>query len=211
MAPDQRKLRLLFTSPSPREGKTFIATNVAIGIAHAGKRTILIDTDMRRPRVHKILQLDYDRSKGVSSVIVGQHTLQEAMIQSDYPNLWILPCGPIPPSPTELLQTDGFHKFFRELEESFDAIIFDTPPILSVTDAAVLSAYVDGCILISSSGSTTWNALRAARYKLESVGGRIFGCVLNKFSDRDRTYAYQRGYHYGTYRYNYYGESSEES
>ncbi|MCB9638994.1 MAG: polysaccharide biosynthesis tyrosine autokinase [Myxococcales bacterium] len=209
MASDQRKLRMLFTSPSPREGKTFIATNVAIGIAHAGKRTILIDTDMRRPRVHKILQLDYDRSKGASSVIIGQHSLEEAMIRSDYPNLWILPCGPIPPSPTELLQTDGFHKLFRELEEKFDAIIFDTPPILNVTDAAVLSAYVDGCVLISSSGSTTWNALRAARYKLESVGGRIFGCILNKLSERDRTYAYQRGYHYSAYRYHYYGESDE--
>ncbi len=197
--------------PSPREGKTFVATNTAISIAHAGKRTILIDTDMRRPRVHKILDVDYDRSKGASSVIVGQHTLQEAMFQSDYPNLWILPCGPIPPSPTELLQTEGFHKLFRELEDHFDAILFDTPPILSVTDAAVLSAYVDGCILISSSGSTTWNALRAARQKLESVGGRILGCILNKISDRDRTYAYQRGYYYGTYRYNYYGESSEES
>ena len=208
MAPDSRKLRLLFTSPSPKEGKTFVATNVSIGIAHAGKRTILIDTDMRRPRMHKILELDYDRSKGVSSVIVGQHTLDEAMIKSDYPNLWLLPCGPIPPSPTELLQTDGFHRLFRELEERFDVIIFDTPPILNVTDAAVLSAYVDGCILISSSGSTTWNALKAAAYKLESVGGRIFGCILNKLSDRDRHYAYQRGYyHYGGYRYRYYGES----
>lgn len=211
MAPDQRKIRLLFTSPSPREGKTFVATNTAISIAHAGKRTILIDTDMRRPRVHKILEVDYDRSKGVSSVIIGQHTLQEAMFQSEYPNLWILPCGPIPPSPTELLQTEGFHKLFRELENNFDAIIFDTPPVLSVTDAAVLSAYVDGCVLISSSGSTTWNALRAARQKLESVGGRILGCILNKLSDRDRTYAYQRGYYYGNYRYNYYGESSKES
>lgn len=213
MTSDLPMRKILFTSPSPREGKTFIAVNMAIGIAHTGKKTILIDTDMRRPRVHKALELDYDRSKGVSSVLVGQHTLDEAMIDSGFPNLTFLPCGPIPPSPTELLQTENFYKMLAELEERFEVILFDSPPINHVADAAVLSGSVDGIILISSCGSTSWPALQGAARRIESLDGRILGCVLNKFSHKHR-----RGYYYGTYggyyspyRYTHYGLSGKEA
>jgi capsular exopolysaccharide synthesis family protein len=203
--------KILLTSPSPREGKTFLAINLAIGIAHTGKKTILIDTDMRRPRIHKVLLPNFDRSKGVSSVIVGQHSIDEAIIKTQFPNLWLLPCGPIPPSPTELLQTDGFHKFMDEVLERFDIVLFDSPPIIPITDASILASYVDGVILVSSCGITTWNALQASVRKIQSVRGKLIGCILNKFSNKYRRYHY--GYYgsYGSYKTNYGYSSNEET
>ena len=205
MSPDRPFRKYLVTSPSPREGKTYMCTNLAIGIAHGGKKTILIDTDMRRPRIHKILDLDFDRSKGSSSVIIGQTTLEESMIKSQFPNLWVLPCGPIPPSPTEMIQTEGFMDMMRELEERFDVIIFDSPPILNVTDAAVLSTFVDGVILVCQAGSTNWSALHTAARKIESVGGNLLGAILNKYDPKKSRgyggYGSYRGYYYSPYRY----------
>lgn len=213
MTSDVPMRKILFTSPNPREGKTYIATNMAIGIAHTGKKVILIDTDMRRPRVHKALSLDYDRSKGASSVMIGQHTLDEAMLDSGYPNLKVLPCGPIPPSPTELLQTEGFFDMLSELEQRFDVVLFDSPPINHVTDAAVLADYVDGVIFISSAGSTKWGALQGAARRIESVGGRVLGCILNKFSHKHRRSYYYGAYggYYTSYRYQHYGLTEEEA
>jgi capsular exopolysaccharide synthesis family protein len=198
----------VFTSPSPREGKTFLATNTAISFGHMGNKTLLIDTDMRRPRVHKILSLDFDRSRGISSVLVGQHSLDEAMLETIYPNLWVLPCGPIPPSPTELLQTQSFVNFLEEARGRFDTVILDSPPILHVADAAVLSAYVDGIVLVSACASTNWSSLKTAVRRLESVGGNLLGCILNKFSQKayrsyygNSTYGYSAYYSYKSYSY----------
>ncbi len=204
MSSDGNLNKLLFTSPSPREGKTFLVSNLSIGFGHAGKKTILIDMDMRRPRVHKIMDLDYDRSKGVSTVIIGRHTIDEALIKTEYPNLDILPCGPIPPSPTELIETDGFMRMLSELEERYDLVLFNTPPTLNVADTAVLSKYVDGCILVASSASTNWNALHATARRIESVGGNVLGAILNKFQPRHRRnyyYAKYQGYYRASYRY----------
>jgi capsular exopolysaccharide synthesis family protein len=212
MTSDLPMRKLLFTSPSPREGKTYIAVNMAVGIAHTGKRTLIVDTDMRRPRVHKALSLDFDRSKGASSVMIGQHTVEEAMVETKFPNLWVLPCGPIPPSPTELIQTEGFFAMLERFEELFDVVIFDSPPVNHVADAAVLSNYVDGVLLISSCGSTKWGALQSAARKIESVGGRLLGCVLNKFSHKNRrSYSYSSyGGYYTPYRYQHYGYAEGE-
>lgn len=211
MASQQTGLRkVLVTSPLPREGKTFMAINLAIGIAHAGRKTILVDTDMRRPRVHKVLRPNFDRSKGVSSVIIGQNTLDEAMVKTKYPNLWVLPCGPIPPSPTELLQTEGFFRMMDELLERFDTVLFDSPPIAQVADGAVLASYMDGVILVSSCGSTNYSSLRGAGRKIESVGGRVLGCILNKFSPKGRRGYYGYGGYYSPYRYKHYGYADPE-
>ncbi len=197
---------MLITSPSPREGKTFLAGNLAISLAHVGKKTILVDTDMRRPRIHKLMRLEnYDRSKGSSSVIIGQHTLDEAIIKdTPYENLHILPCGPIPPSPTELIETEGFLKMLRELEERYDVILFDSPPTLSVADTAVLSNYVGGVILVATSGKTKWNALYTTARKIEAVGGNIFGAILNKYDPKHQksySYSYKYRYYKANYRY----------
>lgn len=206
MAASQTGLeKVLITSPMPREGKTFMAINMAIGIAHAGRKTILVDTDMRRPRVHKVLRPDFDRSKGVSSVIIGQHTLEEAMVKTKYPNLWVLPCGPIPPSPTELLQTEGFFRMMDELMERFDTVLFDSPPIAQVADGAVLASYMDGVILVSACGQTSYSSLSTSARKIESVGGRVLGCILNKFSPKNRRNYYGYGGYYSPYRYKHYG------
>ncbi len=202
--------KILLTSPLPREGKTFMAINLAIGIAHAGRKTIIVDTDMRRPRVHKVLKPDFDRSKGVSSVIIGQHTLDEAMLKTKYPNLWVLPCGPIPPSPTELLQTEGFFRVMDELLERFDTVLFDSPPIAQISDAAVLASYMDGVILVSSCGQTNYSALQISSRKIDAVGGRVLGCILNKFSAKSRRSYYGYSSYYSPYRYKHYGYSDPE-
>ncbi len=203
MSVEQPLRTLLVTSPSPQEGKTTMAVNLAIAMAQSGKRVVVVDTDLRRPRIHHVFDASNDR--GVSTVLVGEADLEQTIQSTDVGGLYIVPSGPVPPNPSELLHSGGFREFIDALLERFDIVVFDSPPINLVTDAAVIAAQVDGVVTIAYAQRTTRDALRMAVRRVREVGARFFGVVFNGVDKRSGRYGYTQG---GYYRYGYY--SSEE-
>lgn len=212
-ASTDRSLRtMVVTSPGPSEGKTTTAINLAIAMAQAGSRVLLVDTDMRRPRVHRVFGVA--GSKGVSSLLLGDDKPEDVIKTTEVPQLFILPCGPIPPNPAELCQSERFKQMLAGLTERFDRVVLDSPPVLVVTDSAVLSTHVDGTVLVARSGKTTRPALREAARQLSDVGATLFGCVLNDMNLERRAYGYYRYRRYGYSRYGHgygYGRTTEEN
>jgi capsular exopolysaccharide synthesis family protein len=195
---------LLVTSAQMGEGKTSTATNLAMSFAQRQGPVLIIDADMRRPSVAKTLGVGNE--KGLSSFLTGAHTLDEVLIQYErIPNLWILPAGPRPPDPAELLSSHMMDSTLKDMLKRFTQIVIDSPPLLLVTDAVILSAVVDGVILVVSSGTTARGALSRAHRILENAGSRVLGMVLNKVDMRFDTYY---GSYYGPYHQAYYDEAS---
>ncbi|MEO1339175.1 MAG: polysaccharide biosynthesis tyrosine autokinase, partial [Myxococcota bacterium] len=145
MATDRPMNRLLFTSARPSEGKTTTAISVGVSMAQAGNRVLLLDTDLRKPRLHRAFGVSGE--EGLTSVLVGE-SLQNVIKQTDVADLFVLPCGPTPPNPAELLHTEKFAKVLDELSELYDRVILDSPPVGAVTDASILSRLVDATILV---------------------------------------------------------------
>lgn len=197
MAADAPPKLLLVTSPGPGEGKTLISTNMAIAMAQSGLRTVLVDNDLRRPRVHKALGID--RPDGLSDVIRGELELDSAIFQTDVPNLWAIPAGHIPPNPTELLHTTAFDEVIEELSERFDRVILDSPPVGAVADALILSRSVDAVLLVLKYGQTRKEMLKRTIDQLEAIGAPLMGMVLNDIKKDAAGY----GYAYYYYRYSY--------
>jgi capsular exopolysaccharide synthesis family protein len=192
--------KLLVTSSGPQEGKTTVCIDLGITFAQGGQRVLLVDTDLRRPRLHTVFGLG--REVGLTSVLLDESRLGEAVRPTEVPNLSVLPCGPIPPNPAELLHTERFRSVVAELCRRFDRIIFDSPPVAAVTDAQILASEVDGVILIGKAGKTSRDALSRARRQLVDVGARIVGALLNSVDLTDRS-----GYYYDYYgRYGAYHE-----
>ena len=198
---------LLVTSAQVGEGKTSVASNLAMSFAQRGGAVLIMDADLRRPSVAKTLGLPNE--KGLSSYLTGAHALDEVLIRFErVPNLWILPAGPRPPDPAELLSSHMMEATLKELLKRFTQIVIDSPPLLLVTDAVVLSAMVDGVILVVASGSTARGALTRAHRILENAGARVLGMVLNRVDMRFDTYY---GSYYGPYHQSYYDEISVSS
>jgi capsular exopolysaccharide synthesis family protein len=183
------------TSPGPQDGKTTVAINLAVTMAQAGGRVLLIDTDMRKPRIHKSFGLKSD--KGISSVMAGDLQLKDAICKSEVPNLDVLPCGPTPPNPAELLHTERFRQILAQCRSSYDRVILDSPPIAPVTDPAIIGSVTDGVVLVLRAGHTTREAAQFARRQLTDAGARILGLVINRTDRRGSSYGY--GYGYGYY------------
>lgn len=214
-ATDQSLKTIAVTSPGPKEGKTTTAVSLAIAMAQAGQRVVIVDTDMRRPRLHRIFGVP--GSEGITSVLLGSGQLAEVIKSTEVPDLFVLPCGPVPPNPAELCQSDRFRSLLDELSQRFDRVILDSPPVMVVTDAVVLSTLVDGTLLVARTGQTTRGGLRETARQLRDVNGRILGCVLNDMDLEKRGYGYYRYRRYGYYRYGYrrygygqYGDSKNE-
>jgi capsular exopolysaccharide synthesis family protein len=184
------------TSPGPQDGKTTVAINLAVTMAQAGGRVLLIDVDLRRPRVHRSFGLKSD--KGISSVMAGNVELNDAICKSEVPNLDILPCGPLPPNPAELLHTEGFRQILAQCRSKYDRVILDSPPIGPVTDPAIIGGITDGVVLVLRAGHTTREATHFARRQLGDAGARILGLVINQTDRKGSRYGYGYGY-YGAY------------
>jgi tyrosine-protein kinase len=175
---------LLVTSPSAGDGKSTVATNLALAFAQAGRRTILVDADLRRPAIHDFF--DLSNTYGLTSLIRSMEVLDlgQVLRAIDEPNLRVLTSGPLPPNPAELLGSNRMHNIVERLEAEADLVIFDSPPAASVTDAAVLASLTDGTILVVAAERTRRGAARTAQDALARVGGRVLGVVLNRLLGR---------------------------
>lgn len=186
---DQALESMLVTSSSTEEGKSTTAANLAIVFAGQEKNTLLIDADMRKPTVHYTFRVDNRR--GLSSVLVGEHTLAESVKKSDIPNLDILSSGPIPPNPSELLGSNKMKNLIEQAKENYDLILFDTPPVLAVTDAQILANFVDGTLLVVRSKNTDQEEALKAKEALQPAKAKLLGAVLNDAKlDKDQYYYY---------------------
>jgi polysaccharide biosynthesis transport protein len=199
MAPDRPLTSLVVTSPGPREGKTTTAISMAIAMAQGGERVLLVDTDLRRPRVHRTFGVSGE--VGFTAVMLGQSSLTDAVKTTEVPNLYVLPCGKQPPNPAELLNTVRFGALLDEMRAHYDRIILDSPPVVAVTDAAVLGARADGVLVVVKALQTAREGLRHTVRVLGDVGAHVLGCVLNDLDLENRTYG--QYYYYYTQRYGY--------
>jgi capsular exopolysaccharide synthesis family protein len=208
MSPDRPLKTIVVTSPSPQEGKTTTAINLSVTMAEAGGRVLIVDTDMRRPRLHR--SFGVPNQTGISTVIVGKATLTDAIKSTDVPNLDVLTCGPVPPNPSELLHTDRFAAVLADCGKIYDRIILDSPPTSAVTDPAVLGNLVDGVVLVIKAGETTREAATHARRQLTSANVRLIGVVVNAIDFSNPAYGYDY-YYRNYYRYGYtYGNAPDQ-
>jgi capsular exopolysaccharide synthesis family protein len=194
MSVDSPLKAIVLTSPMPREGKTTVAISLATSMAQSGVRVLLVDTDLRRPRLHRALNVS--SSIGVTSVLVGDTSLEQAIQDTAVPGLSLLPCGPLPPNPSELLHSSRFTRLVQESRELFDLVVFDSPPVGAVTDAAIIAPQLDGVIVVMRAGTTTRESLRGAIRKLLDVGSFLVGGVLNDVDLSSRNSGYEYYYHY---------------
>lgn len=205
MSHERQARRILVTSSGPQEGKTTSVINLAITMAQSGTRTVIVDTDLRRPRLHKSFGVPND--VGISNLILGETTLEKAVRASGVDNLDLILCGPIPPNPAELLHAESFARLVDALADRYDRVFFDSPPVSAVADALVLATRADGVVLVVQAGHTTWHAALDARRRIEGVGGRLFGAVLNDV-DLDNKRGGE-GYRYYYYYHSGYGEEGK--
>ncbi|MFH1421699.1 MAG: polysaccharide biosynthesis tyrosine autokinase [Planctomycetota bacterium] len=204
-SPDKEHKAYVVTSAGPREGKTMTAINIAITMAHTGKKVLLVDSDMRKPRVHKTFKID--NSKGFSNYLVGQKSPEEVIVKSEIDNLYVLSSGPIPPNPAELLDSPKFVEFITNMKKDFDLIIFDSPPLIAITDGAVMAAKTDGAIQVIWAGNTSRKIAEMGKDRIESIGAKVLGAILNnvRISKSGYYYYYHRYYNY------YYGSGEKHS
>jgi len=194
----REKLRsLLLTSAVPREGKTTTCVNLSIGFAQIEERVLLIDADLRRGEIHKYFNLD--RDKGLSDVLLGEATPEEAIRHTEIPKLDVLPCGPYPSNPAELLLGWRLKEMMDWARQHYDRIIVDTPPVMGIADSAILGAACDGTLFIIWAGRTSRRYVRVAKMTAISRGAKIFGFILNNLEPGRVGY-----YHYYPYYYSYY-------
>ena len=195
---------ILVTSSQPSEGKTTTAINTAFMLAQTGAQVLIIDCDLRRPRLHAHFNLS--NARGLTSCLSGESDDLDSLIHSyeKQPNLKLMPSGPIPPNPAELLGSDEMRRLLTTLSEKFTHIIVDSPPAISFTDASILSTFVDGVILVVHGGRSSRAVVRRARQQLLDVGAHIFGVVLNNVKVESHDYYY--GGYAGYYKSEYYSD-----
>lgn len=205
MSPEKQLRMILITSSGPQEGKTTTVATLAGTMSESGHRVLILDADMRRPRVHRIYEVSNDR--GLSSLILGDTDLDGTVQPTKQPNIFVVPCGPVPPNPAELLHTARFRSILAHYSQRFDRVIIDSPPIGIVADAAVIATQVDGTVLVLKAGSTTRDLAHQSVRALNDVKARVFGAVLNNLDLEDQKYGQYYYYRYGYY----YGDKREKT
>jgi capsular exopolysaccharide family len=188
---------IAITSAGPGEGKSTTVSNLAITFAQAGSKVLLVDGDLRKPMIHKLYSLP--NQTGLVNILARQLPMESCLQNTFVENLFVLTCGPIPPYPSELLQSENMRLFLDEAEGAFDIILIDTPPVGNVADAAILSSFIDGIILVAASGKVKIDNIKRAKDILEKVSANIIGVVLNKL---DKT----ANKNYYNYYFNYYDD-----
>lgn len=191
---DEKLQVLMVSSAGPGEGKTTTITNLAVTFAQSERRVILIDADLRKPTAHHTFSLS--NRWGLSSVISQQSTLETVIKKTDIPNLEVITSGAIPPNPAEMMGSKRMTALIEQLREMYDIILIDTPPLLAVTDAQIVSTKSDGVILVVDQGKVKRDIAKKAIQNLENVNARILGVVLNNVKRKAKEEAYY--YYYGS-------------
>lgn len=194
-AVDDPPRSIVITSPLPGEGKSTAACNIALTLALNGSRVVLIEADLRMPRVSAYLELD--NAAGLTNVLAGQHAVEDVLISYERGALAVLPSGPIPPNPSELLGSKNMAALLAQLSRDFDYVILDSPPVLPVTDAAVLGAIADGVLLFVRHGKTHRVEVERALQALTAANARLLGTALGFIPRRRKQSSYGYGYGYG--------------
>jgi capsular exopolysaccharide synthesis family protein len=193
-AVDKPVKKIIVTSSIQGEGKTTVAINLALTLSQLMKKVIIVDTDLRRPMIHRYLHIKNPKKTGLTIAFTGQQTLKESITFVEELGIYALPAGPTVPNPAELFQSKMMADIFNELSQNFNYIILDTPPVSIVTDAAVLSPLADGVVFVLRQNFTPAAAAMEAKKSLENVNAHVFGCVLNAFDSKKSS-------HYSSYSY----------
>lgn len=210
--PDSRLKVMLVTSSVPHEGKTIVSSNLAASYSVAGKRVLLIDADMRKPRVHKVFGLKNE--KGLSTLIVGEHSMDDVINKNVYEGLDVVTAGIIPPNPAELLESARFADILKDFSEIYDVVIIDTPPLSPVSDAATIAPLTDGLILAVNISETPRDVFKSVIANISKPGITRLGVVVNnidfKQEKKFKSYYGYSYYHSSYYKSNYYYYTSED-
>jgi len=207
MAAESPNKTMVVTSANPKDGKTTVATNIAIAMAQSGQRVLLVDTDLRRPRIHKAF--DLDNRIGLTTVLLGQCMLAQVTRDVGIDKLSVVTCGPLPPNPAELLHTKQFSRFLEEAAAQYDRVIFDSPPLRAVTDAAILAPQCGGALLVVRAQATSRDAVLSALRSLRDVRANLLGGVLNDVEPSRGGKGYGSGGYYHYYRADEYSSEKE--
>jgi capsular exopolysaccharide synthesis family protein len=197
---DQAKKSIMVTSAGPGEGKSTTVANLGVTMATSGTRTLLVDSDLRRPVLHKLFNLP--NTKGLTTLLTEKAPPQDALAPTRLPNLFVVPSGPLPPNPAEVLSSRGMAEFAELVKKDFDLVLYDSPPIISLSDALILSSCVEAVILVVKCGLFPHELIRQAKAQLEGVKANLVGTVLNSVNFKRDGYYYR--YYYDYYS-SYYG------
>lgn len=198
---------ILVTSCAPRDGKSNVAINLAIALGNSGKRVLLLDCDFRKASIATYLKISR-RLPGVTAVLSGKSQAEDVIVHRPDLHIDVLPVGMMPSNPTEMLGSAAMVNLIQKLSEQYEYVLLDTPPVTVVTDAAILSRFVDGVVLVARANVTSRQALSVSKKNLEDVNARILGVILNDFNAR--SHAYGRGSYYSySYKYGAYGEKKK--
>ena len=181
---------LLVTSAHPSEGKSSSALALAHGYARRGERVLLVDSDLRRPVFKGV-----SKNQGVTNLLTSDESIEGHVIDTQYENLWLLPCGPVAPNPSDLLSSPRFGEILAEAKERFDRVIIDGPPVIGIADSSFLAAFAGSVMFVIESGKTRTRTAREAIDRMQASGGRIVGVTLTKSTAEASQYGY------GNYRY----------
>ena len=196
---DKNLQTIMVTSPTAREGKTTTLSNVALAMADAEHRVLIVDCDMRKPRIHKVFEIS--NIYGMAEILLHGGDYKKALNPTSNENLYIITAGKIPSNPSELLYSNAMKTLIQNLKKDFEYIFIDAPPVVPVTDAVIMSNYVDGVILVCASGVIEIELAQKAKESLENVNANILGVVLNKINTKNDKYS---SYYY------YYGEEDKK-
>ena len=194
---------IVITSPGPGEGKSTSVTNLAIAITQQGSKVLLVDSDLRRPILHSIFKLD--KQNGLTNCLLGRISTDEAIKKTEIDNLFLMSCGTLPPNPSEILGSVAMKNLIAELNSLFDLVLFDSPPIIAVTDPVVLGSMVDGTVMVVKSGQTKKEAAIRGHALLKNVNSNILGILLNGIEVEN-----MYGSYYYYYHYSYYSKDSDQ-
>ncbi|HCS47275.1 MAG TPA: capsular biosynthesis protein [Candidatus Aminicenantes bacterium] len=195
---DKKPKSIVVTSALPEEGKSATLCNLAVTLAQAGKTVLIVDSDFRRPTQHKIFKIR--NINGLTNYLTSEMELKALVKETGIPKLYLINVGPVPPNPAELLGSEKMGNLIESLKQWFDFILFDSPPVLTVSDAMVLGPKIDGIILVVWGGKTAKDALKQAKERLDMLKVKCLGVVINNLNIQEHDY-YHMHHHY-----HYYGE-----
>ena len=192
---DEQQRTIIFTSALPNEGKTTIAVNVAAAMAASGKKTVVLDADIRNPTAHLLFSIV--NARGLSYIISQNGDWHSFVFKSKVPNLYIIPAGRKPSNPSRFLSSERFRNLIKEIAGEFDYVVLDTPPILLVPDTQIISPHADGVVLVIKNGKTSRESVKRAHETLLRANANVIGAVLNHAGKKESVYGYGYGYGYG--------------